>query len=183
MDAAPYRAAVVTVSDGVSAGTRDDSSGDEAEALLAGAGFEIVRRAVVPDDHQQIKEELFSNVRAGIELVVTTGGTGLGPRDVTPEATRDVITKEVAGLEQLMLLAGLVKTPHASLSRAVVGVRDGTLILNLPGSTNAVREGLEVATGVLSHAIDTMKGRTEHQHQGGRGNGGGEGNGGGPGDG
>ena len=171
MEGVPYRAAVVTVSDGVAAGTRDDESGDEVEKLLAGAGFEIVRRAVVPDDHQQIKDELLSNVRAGIELVVTTGGTGLGPRDVTPEATRDVITKEVAGIEQLMLLAGLVKTPAASLSRAVVGVRDGTLILNLPGSTNAVREGLEVATSVLAHAIDTMKGHTEHGHHEGDGDG------------
>ena len=171
MGAVPYRAAVVTVSDGVAAGTRDDSSGDEVVTLLAAAGFEIVRRAVVPDEHQQIKEELLSSVRAGIELVVTTGGTGLAPRDVTPEATRDVITKEVAGLEQLMLLAGLVKTPHASLSRAVVGVREGTLIVNLPGSTAAVRESLEVATPVLPHAIDTMKGRTEHKKDEGEGHG------------
>lgn len=169
-EAIAYRVAVITVSDGVSAGTREDASGDEAEALLAGAGFEVVRRAVVADDHQQITNELLSSVRAGIELVVTTGGTGLGPRDVTPDATRDVITKEVPGLEQLMLLAGLVKTPHAALSRAVVGVRDQTLILNLPGSTTAVREGLEVAAGVLGHAIDTMRGRTEHHpHAGGNG--------------
>ena len=175
MSAVPHRVAVVTVSDGVSAGTREDASGDEAEALLAGAGFEVVRRAVVADDHQQITKELLSNVRAGLELVVTTGGTGLGPRDVTPEATRDVITKEVPGLEQLMLLAGLVKTPHAALSRAVVGVRDQTLILNLPGSSDAVREGLEVAVNVLGHAIDTLRGRTEHHPPAGNGGDGGAG--------
>jgi molybdenum cofactor synthesis domain-containing protein len=157
------RVAIVTVSDGVSAGTREDRSGDEAERMLVDAGFELVRRAVVPDDVEAIVDELMNHVRASIELVVTTGGTGLGPRDVTPEATRQVITKEVPGLSQLMLLAGLVKTPHAALSRAVAGVRDGTLILNLPGSTNAVREGLEVALGTLPHAIDTINGNTEHK--------------------
>lgn len=157
-----HRVAVVTISDGVSEGTRDDNSGDEAERMLVDAGFELVRRSVVPDDVGAIVDELMEHVNAGIELVVTTGGTGLAPRDVTPEATRRVVTKEVPGLSQLMLLAGLVKTPHAALSRAVAGVRDRTLIVNLPGSTNAVREGLEVALGVLPHAIDTIKGHTEH---------------------
>jgi molybdenum cofactor synthesis domain-containing protein len=156
------RVAIVTISDGVSEGTREDRSGDEAEKILVEAGFELVGRAVVPDDADAIAEELMTHVDAAIELVVTTGGTGLAPRDVTPEATRRVVTKEMPGLTQLMMLAGLVKTPHASLSRAVAGVRDETLIVNLPGSTNAVREGLEVALGVLPHAIDTIKGQTEH---------------------
>jgi molybdenum cofactor synthesis domain-containing protein len=156
------RVAIVTISDGVSEGTREDNSGDEAEKMLVDAGFELVHRSVVPDDADAIAEELMTHVDAAIELVVTTGGTGLAPRDVTPEATRRVVTKEVPGLSQLMMLAGLVKTPHASLSRAVAGVRDRTLIVNLPGSTNAVREGLEVALGVLPHAIDTIKGHTEH---------------------
>ncbi|MGH2806679.1 MAG: MogA/MoaB family molybdenum cofactor biosynthesis protein [Actinomycetota bacterium] len=154
--------ALVTVSDGVSEGTREDRSGDEAERMLVDAGFELVRRSVVPDDADAIVEVLMTHVDAAIELVVTTGGTGLAPRDVTPEATRRVVTKEVPGLAQLMMLAGLVNTPHAALSRAVAGVRNQTLILNLPGSPNAVREGLEVALGVLPHAIDTIKGRTEH---------------------
>jgi molybdenum cofactor biosynthesis protein B len=157
-----HRVAIVTISDGVSEGTRDDRSGDEAERMLVDAGFEVVGRSVVPDDADAIVAELTDHVDAAVELVVTTGGTGLGPRDVTPEATRRVVTKEVPGLSQLMMLAGLVKTPHASLSRAVAGVRDGTLIVNLPGSTNAVREGLEVALGVLPHAIDTIKGHTGH---------------------
>jgi molybdopterin adenylyltransferase len=156
------RVAVVTVSDGVAHGTRDDRSGDEAERMLVGAGFELVQRSVVPDERDQIVAELMDHINAGIELVVTTGGTGLGPRDVTPEATREVITREIPGLTQLMMLAGLVKTPHAALSRAVVGVRERTLIVNLPGSPNAVREGLEVATGVLPHAIDTINGNNEH---------------------
>ena len=157
-----YRAAVVTVSDGVTRGERADTSGDEAERLLDAGGFDVVRRVTVPDEYRDIVEALLETIRSGIELIVTTGGTGLGPRDVTPEATRDVITKEVPGLTQLMLLAGLVKTPHAALSRAVAGIRDGTVILNLPGSTDAVREGLEVAVPVLPHAIDTARGRTEH---------------------
>jgi molybdopterin adenylyltransferase len=156
------RVAIVTISDGVSGGTREDSSGDEAERILVEAGFELVRRAVVPDDADAIVAELTAHVDAAIELVITTGGTGLGPRDVTPEATRRVVTKEVPGLAQLMMLAGLVKTPHASLSRAVAGVRGNTLIVNLPGSPNAVRESLEVALGVLPHAIDTIHGHTEH---------------------
>ena len=157
-----YRAAVITVSDGVTQGERADTSGDEAERMLAAGGFEVVRRVTVPDEHPDIVGALVDTIRSGVELAVTTGGTGLGPRDVTPEATRDVVTKEVPGLTQLMLLAGLVKTPHAALSRAVAGVRDGTVIVNLPGSTDAVRECLEVAIPVLPHAIDTARGRTEH---------------------
>lgn len=157
-----YRAVVVTVSDGVTQGTREDGSGNEAQDMLATAGFDVVSRATVPDEHREIAAELLRHVRAGIDLVVTTGGTGLAPRDVTPEATRDVITKEVPGLAQLMLLGGLVNTPHASLSRAVAGVRDSTLIVNLPGSPKAVRESLEVAIPVFDHAIETIKGRTEH---------------------
>ncbi|MDQ3939878.1 MAG: MogA/MoaB family molybdenum cofactor biosynthesis protein [Actinomycetota bacterium] len=157
-----YRAAVITISDRVSRGEQEDVSGAEAEAMLSAGGFEVSRRTVVPDDHDAITTALLDQIRANIDLVVTTGGTGLAPRDVTPEATRSVVTKEVPGLSQLMLLAGLVKTPHASLSRAVVGVRDRTLIVNLPGNTGAVRDGLEVAIPVLSHALDTMTGRAEH---------------------
>jgi molybdenum cofactor synthesis domain-containing protein len=157
-----HRVVIVTISDGVSAGTREDDSGDEAERMLVDAGFEPAGRSVVPDDIDAIVGELMAHVDAAVELVVTTGGTGLGPRDVTPEATQQVVTREVPGLSQLMMLAGLVKTPHASLSRALAGVRERTLIVNLPGSPNAVREGLEVALGVLPHAIDTIHGRTAH---------------------
>lgn len=154
-------AAVVTVSDGVSHGTRADESGDLAESMLREAGFDVVERAVVPDERPRIESLLIELADArGVPLVVTTGGTGFGPRDVTPEATRAVIDREAPGLAELMRREGLAHTPLAALSRAVAGSRGSTLIVNLPGSPKGVRESLEAALTVVPHAVELLAGQT-----------------------
>ncbi|MGH2754950.1 MAG: MogA/MoaB family molybdenum cofactor biosynthesis protein [Actinomycetota bacterium] len=157
-----FRASVVTVSDGVSAGSRADSSGDLAEGLLTAAGFTMAERTVVADDLDAIATLLETIASSGVDLLVTTGGTGFGPRDVTPEATRRVIEREAPGLAELMRAAGLAHTPMAALSRAIAGIKGTTLILNLPGSPKAVEENLRAVLPVLPHALETLAGRTEH---------------------
>ena len=155
-------ATVVTASDGVSSGVRQDASGPAVSALLVDAGFEVAH-AVVPDDRTAIATLL---VRLADEerraLVVITGGTGLGPRDVTPEATRDVIEREVPGLAEAMRAAGRAITPRADLSRGVCGVRGTTLIVDLPGSPKGATESLGAVLELLPHAIDLIGGATEH---------------------
>ncbi len=152
------RAVVVTVSDGVTHGTRKDESGDVAEELLRAAGFDVAERHVVPDERTEI-EPLLSELSGRVPLVVTTGGTGFGPRDVTPEATRAVIDREAPGIPELMRSAGLAKTPMAALSRAVAGSRGAALILNLPGSPKGVRESLEAVLPVVRHAVEVLTGQ------------------------
>jgi molybdenum cofactor synthesis domain-containing protein len=152
----------VTVSDRVSEGTRVDESGDAAQQILEDAGFESVERRLVPDELGEIVVALRELAAAGTPLIVTTGGTGFGPRDITPEATKQVIERDAPGLAELMRLEGLKKTPHAALSRAVAGSVGASLIVNLPGSTKAVRESLDAILPVLPHALNLLAGETNH---------------------
>ena len=150
------KAAVLTVSDGVDMGTREDASGDLLEELLAAEGFDVVRR-VVPDERDSIAEAIEALADAA-RLVLTTGGTGVGPRDVTPEATASVLERMVPGIAEAMRADSIDKTPHALLSRGIAGVRGTTLVVNLPGSTGGVRDALEVLAEVLPHALSQAQG-------------------------
>jgi molybdenum cofactor synthesis domain-containing protein len=154
-------AAVLTVSDGVSRGTRLDGSGDALVDLLTAEGFDVVRRSVVADDSPEVSAAIVA-CAAEARLVVTTGGTGFGPRDHTPEATRQVIEREAPGLGWLMLQAGLEATPLAALSRGVVGTIGSTLVVNLPGSPKGAVENLTALLPVLGHALELLAGHTEH---------------------
>ena len=157
------RAAILTCSDKGAAGDRADTSGDAIAALLQEAGVDIVARTVVADDRWRIAEQLkdWADSKAA-DLIVTTGGTGLTPRDVTPEATRDAIEREVPGLAEAFRLEGLKQTPYAALSRGVCGTRGRTLIVNTPGSEKAVREYIAVLVPLLPHIADLLAGPTDH---------------------
>lgn len=157
------KAIVMTLSDGAHYGTRSDESGQILAGLLQENGFDVVECVVLPDVRVMIVQTLDGYCAAtGIHLIATTGGTGLGPRDVTPEATRDVIDKEIPGMAEAMRLATLTKTPFAMTSRQVVGVRRQTLIVNFPGSPKAVTECFDVVKPVLHHVIDLISGNTSH---------------------
>ncbi len=160
-----FSAAVVTVSDGVAAGRREDSAGPAVASLLQRSGFHVVRREVVADDRQGIASLLLELARVPLSLVVTTGGTGLGPRDVTPEATLEVIERDVPGLAEAIRADSIQKTPHALLSRGVAGIRERTLVINLPGSPRAVRECFEVIRPVLAHAVAQLAGGGPHDKE------------------
>ena len=157
-------AAVLTVSDGVSAGQRDDASGDVLEELLHGEGFDVTRR-VVPDDAPEIADAVRELVDDGVLLVLTTGGTGFAPRDVTPEATLTVIDREAPGLAEAIRADAFARTPHALLSRGVAGLRGGSLIVNLPGSPGGCRDGFAVIRPALRHGLELAAGDTATPHR------------------
>lgn len=153
------RVGVVTVSDGVFTGRRDDESGRAIVEIVSARGDVVVDRRVVPDEVDAIRDALLHMVdELDAELVLTTGGTGVAPRDVTPEATKGLLDKEVPGIAEAMRYFSLAKTPRAMLSRAVAGIRKRTLIVNLPGSARAVRECLGAIYPELGHAVALIRG-------------------------
>ncbi len=149
---------ILTVSDKGARGEREDRSGLAIRETIEASGGEIVRYLVVPDETGLIRTALEEWADEGVDVVLTTGGTGFSPRDWTPEATRAVIERETPGISEAIRLAGMKKTPTAMLSRAVAGIRKSTLIINLPGSEKAVRESLEAIMAALPHAVDILKG-------------------------
>lgn len=153
------RIAILTVSDRASEGIYEDKSGPALEELVVRSlEAEVVDRAVVPDDHDQITKQLVAWADRGeADLILTTGGTGFAPRDITPEATQDVIERDAPGLTEAMRAASLSVTPYAMLSRAVCGIRGQTLIINLPGSPKGAVENLRVIVPVLPHAIALLR--------------------------
>ncbi|MBW2040228.1 MAG: MogA/MoaB family molybdenum cofactor biosynthesis protein [Deltaproteobacteria bacterium] len=153
------RVGVITISDRGYRGERVDTSGEIIREMVQGLDAEVVFSTVVPDEKEEIKEVLLQGAdEMGLDLILTTGGTGVSPRDVTPEVTLEVIEREVPGFAEAMRMEGLKKTPHAMISRAVCGVRGRTLIVNLPGSPKAVKEGLEVILPALPHTIAKIQG-------------------------
>ena len=153
---------VITVSDGVFHGTREDKSGPALISLLRRGDFEVGDPEIVPDEVGPISDAIETAITLGADVVVTTGGTGLGPRDVTPQATAALIEYEVPGIAEEMRRVGVASTPMAALSRAMAGVRGQTLIINVPGSVKGATESLEAVMPMLGHAVKLLHGDTAH---------------------
>ena len=154
---------MLTVSDRVSRGEAADGSGDTLAELLAADGYDVVRR-VVPDEAAEIAAAI-EELADAAAVVLTTGGTGIAPRDVTPEATRSVLDREAPGIAQALRADSIAKTPHGLLSRGVAGVRDGTLVVNLPGSTGGCRDGYAILRPALGHAVSLLRDEPTHHEQ------------------
>ena len=154
---------MLTVSDGVSSGLREDVSGQVAAEELSKLGFSIVHRSVVPDERVRIEAEIRDWIGSGgVDLVLTTGGTGLGPRDVTPEALRAIFDREIPGYGELLRASGLAHTPMAVLARSLAGSVGSVLVVALPGSPRAVSQGVQALAPTLGHALDLLAGNTSH---------------------
>jgi molybdopterin adenylyltransferase len=156
-----FTAAVITVSDSCSRGEREDLSGPAVAGLLSDLRFQVVTREVVPDDSIQI-QNLLIRLAQQVQCIITTGGTGIAARDVTPDATRAVCDRLLDGVAERMRSEGVKKTPFAALTRGICGVRDKTLILNLPGSPAGAAESLEAVADLIPHALNLLQGHTEH---------------------
>lgn len=152
------KAAVLTISDSCFKGTRIDESGEYIAQTLSHSGWEIAHKEILPDEKALIKEKLIHWTEY-VDLIITTGGTGFSSRDVTPEATLEAIERRAPGISEFLRHEGLMKTPNASLSRGEAGLRGKTLIVNLPGSLNAVRDGMEALLKILPHAMEMIAGK------------------------
>ncbi len=154
-----FSVGIITISDKGASGTREDLSGPEIKNIIVSLPAEVKEYEIVPDSKDLIANKLKEwTDNRGIDLIIPTGGTGVSPRDVTPEATREVIEKEIPGMSEVMRMESLKKTPHAMISRAVVGIRHHSLIVNLPGSPKAVKENLQAILPALPHTLLKLKG-------------------------
>lgn len=158
------KAAIIVISDSCSAGEREDESGIFLQKKMEEAGWSVVNYLVIPDQKDLIKESL-SKLAGEVDVILTSGGTGLGERDVTPEATREILEKEVPGISEAMRMQTFAKTPYSVLSRGISGVKNQTLIINLPGSLKGVKESLEVVLPVIPHAVEIIKGSVHHHEK------------------
>jgi molybdopterin adenylyltransferase len=155
------RAGIITVSDRSSQGNREDTSGPAIAAILKAVSIDVCRSLIVPDEKDQIKDAIKQCAdKENLDLIITTGGTGVSPRDVTPDATITVIDKQIPGMAEAMRFASMQITPYAMISRAVAGIRGRSLIINLPGSPKGAKENLKVILPALKHAIEKIKGDT-----------------------
>ena len=160
-----FKLAILTISDAGSKGERLDTSGDVISDYMSEKEFELIQRSILPDEVPKISEKLIQwSDEGNIDLILTTGGTGLGPRDVTPEATRAVIDFEVSGITEAMRIQTLSETNFAMLSRAVAGVRNGCLIINFPGSPTGVIQTIKIVADVIPHALEMIRGWRTHKN-------------------